>query len=547
MPTKFNYTQIQGVKGNTFVTPDFIKGVEKMAERLETKPEYILAAMSFETGGTFNPSIQNPIGATGLIQFLKNTAIGLGTTTAELKNMTPVEQLEYVEKYFKPYKGKISSLEAVYTSILSGSPKNPDTVLFKAGTSEYKLNPLDWNEDGEITAREATTIVGARLFGGVKVVQKRLLDLGVVPLNLQEGFADGRWGKNTSKVLAEFQKSKGIAETGLMDEATGFALFPDDAKEPKTESLKRNDKGEAVERLQDSLVKLGYMETEKINSSGGYGKFGPQTQKAVETFQKDLRLTVTGEFGDIEQKALNDLKKGVAKGSSSTQIVRVIQDRLVQLAYMTQTQVNSGYGIFGTQTQTAVKKFQHDNLLQESGVVEAVTYKVLFNQVAAEETTGSDSFIAENGAHYTVATNILMTKSLQTKVEKVANIYFAKRATNLAVTSGYRPSERQAPAMYDKIINEGESTVRNLYKNKVAVDEILNAYRANKGNRQAAVDAIAQVIEKQVKRGVYISNHLLSNAIDVKSSTNLKALKEAVSQVGGRIVVEGNHYHIELH
>jgi hypothetical protein len=50
-----------------------------------------------------------------------------------------------------------------------------------------------------------------------------------------------------------------------------------------------------------------------------------------------------------------------------------------------------------------------------------------------------------------------------------------------------------------------------------------------------------------MKRGKFISNHLLSNAIDVrKRTTNLASLRTAVSQVGGRVVVEGNHYHIEL-
>lgn len=50
MSKKFNYILIQGVKGNTNVTNEFIKAVEKIADNLKTKPEYILAAMSFETG-----------------------------------------------------------------------------------------------------------------------------------------------------------------------------------------------------------------------------------------------------------------------------------------------------------------------------------------------------------------------------------------------------------------------------------------------------------------------------------------------------------------
>jgi hypothetical protein len=56
--------------------------------------------INFETGGRFSPSITNHIGATGLIQFIPDTAKGLGTSTAELRQMTHQEQWVYVEEYF---------------------------------------------------------------------------------------------------------------------------------------------------------------------------------------------------------------------------------------------------------------------------------------------------------------------------------------------------------------------------------------------------------------------------------------------------------------
>lgn len=546
MAKKFNYQQIQGVKGNANVTDEFIKAVEKMAERLESKPEYFLAAMSFETGGTFSPSIQNGIGATGLIQFLKPTAKGLGTTTDELKKMSAVKQLEYVEKYFAGFKGKVGNVIAVYTAILSGSPKKPEDVLFRAGTPAYKMNPLDWNKDGKITAAEATTIVGARLFGGVKIVQQRLLELGLVPVDMQAGFDDGRWGSNTSKVLGEFQKSKGLQQTGLMDEETGFALFPDSTDKEKPAVLKKDDKSDEVKVLQDALVKMGYLTMDKIG--GGYGKFGPLTESAVKAFQKHLNISETGSVGNIEQSAIAAILAGVAKGSQQTAIIKAFQDRLVVLEYMTQTQVDTGYGLFGPQTENAVKSFQKDSLLPESGIVEAVTFKILFNKTEADtEASDKDTFIAKDGENYTVLPGILMTKPLQKKLEKVANLYFEAKKSKLVVTSGYRPPERQAPAMYDKIVNEGEGAVRRLYKNKAAIDEILASYRANKSSRDKAVAAITETINRQMKRGVFISNHLLSNALDIRKTANADALSKAVIKAGGRVVIESNHYHLELH
>jgi peptidoglycan hydrolase-like protein with peptidoglycan-binding domain len=562
MAANFDYSRIEGVQGNANVTPDFIDAVEKMAERLGTQPEYLLAAMSFETGGRFDPSIQNGIGATGLIQFLRSTAQNLGTTTDKLAKMSAVAQLAFVEKYFKPFTGKLGTLEAVYTSILSGSPKKPDAVLFKAGTPAYRLNPLDWNDDGIITAREATTIVAARMFGGVRAIQQRLLEAGVVPAANKNGFVDGRWGGTTTKVLAAFQKKNGLEETGLMDEATGLSLFPAATAAAVSATattlpitaegvtvgiaLEKGGLSEAVGLLQDALVELGYMTLAQI--SNFHGTFGPKTEAAVSAFQQHLGLTATGKFGDVERKALEDIQSGVGKGNPNTQLVKAIQARLVELSLMTQKQVNTGSGTFGGQTEAAVKQFQTDNKLSASGVVEAKTFRALFNQIATSTPTSSSGvFTAHDGEHFVVASGILMTAGLQEKVANLANHFFAITGKGLIVTSGYRPPDRQSKAMYDKIVTEGETSVRNLYKNKTLIDEILNVYRKNKGVPPVAVAEIQKTIEGQMKRGMFISNHLLSNAIDVrKATTNLASLRTAVSQVGGRVVVEGNHYHIEL-
>src|SRR5215204_1911188 len=211
--THFDYNQIQGVRGNRFVTAEFLSGVERLAQRLETRPEYILSVMSFETGGTFNPAQRNGIGATGLIQFLPGTAEGLGTSTAELARMSSVEQLRYVEKYFDQpnFRGRLGTLEGLYTAVLSGRARqNSDAVLFRQGTSAYRQNPLDWNNDGQITAGEAITPVAARMFGGVRAVQQRLLDAGFVPESQQRRFADGDWGANTSAALRRFQAANGL-------------------------------------------------------------------------------------------------------------------------------------------------------------------------------------------------------------------------------------------------------------------------------------------------------------------------------------------------
>jgi hypothetical protein len=167
-PTGYDYNQITGVRGNANVTPEFLREVEGVAQRVGAQPEHLMAAMSFETGGTFASDVKNPrSSATGLIQFMDSTAKGLGTSTSALAAMTPTEQLQYVEKYFEPYRGRLNDLESVYTTILAGSPHDANDVLFSQGEKSFGPNrELDVNGDGRITAAEATAHVRQRMGAG---------------------------------------------------------------------------------------------------------------------------------------------------------------------------------------------------------------------------------------------------------------------------------------------------------------------------------------------------------------------------------------------
>ena len=64
----------------------FMDGIDRLAEKYQVSPVDILSVMAFETGGSFDPAQKNLAGsgATGLIQFMPDTARGLGTTTQQL-------------------------------------------------------------------------------------------------------------------------------------------------------------------------------------------------------------------------------------------------------------------------------------------------------------------------------------------------------------------------------------------------------------------------------------------------------------------------------
>jgi peptidoglycan hydrolase-like protein with peptidoglycan-binding domain len=152
-----------------FVTDEFLEKVFGISQGLEAIPEYLMAVMGFETGGSYDPAVENPdSSATGLIQFLEDTAEGLGTSTAELAEMTAVEQLDYVEQYYSTFTGELDSLEDTYTAVLAGVTGEDE--LFVEGSSDtgeaYDANaPLDFDEDGVVTAQEAATPVREYLPG----------------------------------------------------------------------------------------------------------------------------------------------------------------------------------------------------------------------------------------------------------------------------------------------------------------------------------------------------------------------------------------------
>ena len=153
---------------------EFNAKVREIAERMECDPNYLMAVMAFETGETFSPKIRNAAGsgATGLIQFMPATARRLGTTTAKLASMRALDQLDYVEKYFRTATGRqMRSLSDIYMAVLwpAAVGRAESHVLFRKPSRAYVQNRgLDGNRDGVITKAEASAKVHAKLVKGVK-------------------------------------------------------------------------------------------------------------------------------------------------------------------------------------------------------------------------------------------------------------------------------------------------------------------------------------------------------------------------------------------
>lgn len=147
----------------------FVDKVKSISSKLDIDPNWLMAIMQFESANTFSPSVTNPIGAVGLIQFTPNTAKGLGTTTSALKSMSAVNQLDYVYKYFLPHKGKLKNYIDTYFVVFFplAIGKDDDWVIQATGISPSiiaKQNPsFDTNKDGKVQVWEVKKVMLERL------------------------------------------------------------------------------------------------------------------------------------------------------------------------------------------------------------------------------------------------------------------------------------------------------------------------------------------------------------------------------------------------
>lgn len=170
-PGGFDYSSITGVRGNPNVTPQFLREVEGVAQRIGAKPEHLMAVMSFETGGQFGadtPTKAKGGTAVGLIQFTPIARDQVGASRDQLMAMTPTQQLAYVEKYFEPRRGpQLGSIAGLYSAVLGGTASNDlDRVQISGPGQAYDMNRgLDANGDNKITVREGAARIERALQG----------------------------------------------------------------------------------------------------------------------------------------------------------------------------------------------------------------------------------------------------------------------------------------------------------------------------------------------------------------------------------------------
>jgi hypothetical protein len=131
--------------------------------------DWLATVISFETGGTFSPSVQNKAGsgATGLIQFMPSTAAALlkvkdpQLARFMTSRMSFKEQLtKMVVPYFKG--GTYKSLDDVYLKVFYPAAMNKpkDHVVGTAPSPVYSQNAgFDRDSKGYITKGDITRTI----------------------------------------------------------------------------------------------------------------------------------------------------------------------------------------------------------------------------------------------------------------------------------------------------------------------------------------------------------------------------------------------------
>jgi hypothetical protein len=90
------------------------------------------------------------------------TARRLGTTTEAVARMRPEEQLDYVERYLRPYAGRMRTQQDAYLVVLypAAIGKPASQVLFTQGPRAYEQNKgLDRHQTGRITVGDTLAAV----------------------------------------------------------------------------------------------------------------------------------------------------------------------------------------------------------------------------------------------------------------------------------------------------------------------------------------------------------------------------------------------------
>lgn len=239
----------------------------------------------------------------------------------------------------------------------------------------------------------------------VRVLQQALKDLGFTISKV-----DGVFGQSTFEAVMAFQKATGLTVDGKAGKNTlvklesyfdsnGNVTQPMITPKPTadldniaygipTRTLREGMGGQDVLYTQDRLAALGYL------TGISDGQYGAATKAAVLAFQKKNGLSTDGVLGTNTRKRL--FSEGAIGAKETSQPdgvgerkltlgmkgddVKSVQKKLIALGYLT----GKADGVYGTATESAIRRFQTRNGLTSDGICGEDTVKALYSSTAID-------------------------------------------------------------------------------------------------------------------------------------------------------------------
>lgn len=210
----------------------------------------------------------------------------------------------------------------------------------------------------------------------IKELQNALVSTGYLARTV-----DSEYGSTTEKAVLLFQEDKGLPVTGKVDEKTLIAIHEAENKSYRNGGgivYAKGNLGKEVKYWQEVLYKSGYL------NGNIDGVFGTETLKAVELFQKDNSIPISGAIDEMTLMYLEKQKEKLEIMESKNEIylfamgdigkdIENIQIKLEEFGYLD----GSIDGIYGNDTENAVKKLQEKMGLSISGNIDKETMRAL--------------------------------------------------------------------------------------------------------------------------------------------------------------------------
>ena len=180
-------------------------------------------------------------------------------------------------------------------------------------------------------------------------IQIRLMELDYLDFEQP----DDEYSDGTADAIRAFQVRNGLHANGICDKETYEALFDEHAK---TYAMVIGSTGDDVDIAKERLVELGYLEGAPI------GAYDEATEQAVRRFRQKngLKEDVIIDNDAFEVLLGEETVSNFYGIGEKSDEIQMYQQMLYELGYLTYLPD----GVFGKQTQNAVRRFQ-----EESGLV----------------------------------------------------------------------------------------------------------------------------------------------------------------------------------